>query len=612
MASLILGAAGAAIGGEFFAAGMFGMSGASIGWSLGSALGSALFQPNLPDINGPTMSDTSVQSNTYGNMREIRYGTNRMVCRNIIWSTKRIPTEHTETSGGKGPPSQSVTTTSYSVSFAVALGECGPAGIAGVRKLWLNKNLVRDWSSTNTGFTGDDGNIRVYSGADTQLPSALMEAHLGVGNVPAYRRTPYIEFEDLQLAPYSNQMPLVEAEVVEIGTWAAGTTKVLDNSAGYYYMIEHPYIQGVMLALWENPSTHASELHVIDYVDNTIQIVALGHSTMGYMCYVPTTDEFWIATGVDATINNPQPVAVAVSAQTYQITRNIMINEPGTSNTFGASYCDHPVYDPTLDAVWFFCNTTSPTGGINVVDVQTGNYITNAINIGSITPWFTSSNFAFGNGKLVLGTFYGNLLIFSDRQYLAIIPTATAAAYNIYYDSLRNRFFWYYDTGKVRTIDAATLVVTEFTNTLSVSAPGAVMGYHAAYDKVFIFTPGGANYQLQQLNAETFAVENTWNIAYNIDPSTGIVQCPLTPEYVGWIGNNPELFPLVPRLTPNTSYLYQAVADICGKVDLAAGDIEVSQLIDELPGYVIDRQMTARAAIETLQPAFYFDAVESD
>jgi len=604
MTTLVLGLVGAGIG---FATGIPGA--AQIGWSLGSAIGSSF--TSLPDINGPTLSDTAVSSNTYGNMREIRYGMNKKPFQNIIWSTKRIPTEHTETSGGKGGPSQSVTTTSYSVSFAVALGECGPAGIAGVRRLWLNKNLVRDWSSTNTGFTGDDSNIRVYSGADTQLPSALMEAHLGVGNVPAYRRTPYIEFEDLQLELYGNQMPLVEAEVVEIGTWAAGTTKVLDNSNGYYYMIEHPYIQGVMLALWENPSTHASELHVIDYVDNTIQVISLGYTSLHNMCYVPTTDELWIATGIIAP--SQSLLAVAVSAQTYQVTREINVNLAG-SNTWGGSYSYTPIYDPTLDAVWFFTNTSTLNAGINVIDVQTLEYIVNGIAIGSITCWFTSSNFSFGNGKLVLGNYYGSLFVFSDRQYLATIPTATGVAYNVYYDSLRNRFFWYYDTGKVRTIDAATLVVTEFTNTLSVSAIGAVMGYHAAYDKVFIFTPGGANYQLQQLNAETFAVENTWNITHNIDPSTGIVQCPLAPEYVGWLHgtNQPELFPLVQRLTPNTSYLYQAVADICGRVDLAAGDIEVSQIIDELPGYVIDRQMTARAAIEGLQPAFYFDAVESD
>lgn len=66
------------------------------------------------------------------------------------------------------------------------------------------------------------------------------------------------------------------------------------------------------------------------------------------------------------------------------------------------------------------------------------------------------------------------------------------------------------------------------------------------------------------------------------------------------------------NLAPNGIPLSQIVRDISIRAGLSDNDIDVSDLADSVDGYIVPRQMTARAAIEPLQQAFFFDAVESD
>lgn len=55
------------------------------------------------------------------------------------------------------------------------------------------------------------------------------------------------------------------------------------------------------------------------------------------------------------------------------------------------------------------------------------------------------------------------------------------------------------------------------------------------------------------------------------------------------------------------------VQDLALLTGLTTGDLDVTALAsDTVDGYLVANQMTARAAIEPLQQAFYFDAVESD
>ena len=134
MASLVLGVAGAVIGG------VFGQP--ALGFMVGSMIGGALFPTAVPGAQGPRLTDLKVQVSTYGMGIPRVYGAVR-IAGNVIWSTDIQETATTQTvnAGGKGGggSSQQQTTYSYSASFAVALCE-GP--IIGIRKIWANGTLI--------------------------------------------------------------------------------------------------------------------------------------------------------------------------------------------------------------------------------------------------------------------------------------------------------------------------------------------------------------------------------------------------------------------------------------------------------------------------------------
>jgi hypothetical protein len=54
------------------------------------------------------------------------------------------------------------------------------------------------------------------------------------------------------------------------------------------------------------------------------------------------------------------------------------------------------------------------------------------------------------------------------------------------------------------------------------------------------------------------------------------------------------------------------VANLCSRAGVGEADIDVSELDDLVPGYVIGRQTTVRGAIEPLSQAYFFDGVEID
>ena len=103
----------------------------------------------------------------------------------IIWATELV--EHRETQGGgKGRPS--VTSYTYSVSFAVALAS---RPILGLGRIWADGNLLR-------GEAGDlktGGTMRLYTGRGDQEADPLIEAIEGAARTPAYRDLAYVVFE---------------------------------------------------------------------------------------------------------------------------------------------------------------------------------------------------------------------------------------------------------------------------------------------------------------------------------------------------------------------------------------------------------------------------------
>jgi hypothetical protein len=204
MASLVLSAAGSAIGSGF--TGLFGFTGAQIGGAIGTVAGMAIDSALMPTVHraGPRLSDTNLQTSTEGAPIPRVFGRMR-VAGQVIWASRFQETS--ATSGGKGIASSGVETTTYAYSVSFAVGLCaGP--ITRIGRIWADGSLIDP-----TRFT-----VRVHLGDETQTPDPVIAEIEGEANAPAYRGLAYVVFEDMPLAEFGNRIPQLQFEVVRAGT----------------------------------------------------------------------------------------------------------------------------------------------------------------------------------------------------------------------------------------------------------------------------------------------------------------------------------------------------------------------------------------------------------
>lgn len=190
MATLLLTAAGS----------LLGPIGGALGGLVGRQIDSAIFGARKQE--GPRLKELAVTTSSYGTPLPRHFGRMR-VPGTIIWATDLV--EHRDKrGGGKGKPS--VTTYSYSASFAVALAS---RPILRIGRVWADGNLLR-------GAAGDlktGGTFRLHTGEGDQKPDPLIAAAEGAGRCPAFRGIAYAVFEDLHLGDFGNRIPALTFEV---------------------------------------------------------------------------------------------------------------------------------------------------------------------------------------------------------------------------------------------------------------------------------------------------------------------------------------------------------------------------------------------------------------
>lgn len=192
MATLVFSAVGTLLGGP-----IGGAIGALVGRQVdGMILGGG-------NVEGARLKELTATTSTYGTALPRHFGTMR-VAGSIIWATELE--EHSETQGG-GKGRSSVTSYSYSASFAIALAS---RPLVGIGRIWADGNLLR-------GASGDlktGGTMRFHSGHGDQAPDPLIAAIEGADRCPAYRGLAYIVFEDLELDDFYNRIPALTVEVI--------------------------------------------------------------------------------------------------------------------------------------------------------------------------------------------------------------------------------------------------------------------------------------------------------------------------------------------------------------------------------------------------------------
>ncbi len=213
MATILLSAAGAAIGG--MATGpILGLSGAVVGRAVGATLGRVIDQRLMATGSGSEPVERGrvdrfrVTGANEGTPIAQLFGRMRLSGQ-VIWATHFVETVTTSGGGGgrgKGAaprPAPTPVTTNYSYSVSLALALC-EGEIRRIGRVWAD------------GVELDQTTIamRVYHGTQSQMPDPLIAAVEGAGNVPAYRGIAYVVFEDIDLAPFGNRVPQFAFEVI--------------------------------------------------------------------------------------------------------------------------------------------------------------------------------------------------------------------------------------------------------------------------------------------------------------------------------------------------------------------------------------------------------------
>lgn len=323
MATIVLGAIGTLIGGPI---------GGALGSLLGSAVDKAIFAPGPRE--GPRLNELKITTSSYGAPIPRHFGQMR-VSGQIIWSTDLV--EHKEKQGGgKGAPS--VTTYSYSASFAVALSS---RPLLSVGRIWADGKLLR-------GADGDlkvGGRFRFHAGYGDQQADPLIAAAEGATQCPAYRGTAYVVFEDLDLSDFGNRIPSLSFEVVA----DAAPLSLSNLLAGVIPNSSAPVpLTGIAGMSVEGPLAETlaalQPLMPVDLDANGAELVLSSESNAGSVIALPppasssSRDDFGQGTGFTRS-RGPQPEAPVRVLRYYDLDRDY---QPGSQRATGPATAGEP------------------------------------------------------------------------------------------------------------------------------------------------------------------------------------------------------------------------------------------------------------------------------
>lgn len=604
MASLVVAAAGAGIG-----AAIPGV-GASIGWTIGSFIGSQLFAEGQ-DIQGPRLSDLKVQSSAYGKDIPIVYGTMR-IAGNVIWSTPIRETAHEEEQG-KGGSSSSVTTYTYDATFAVGLCE-GP--IIGIRRIWADAKLIykmdegvtlEEIMASNRAASG----FTIYTGSQTQQPDPLIQADKGAANTQAFRGHAYVVFNRLQLKDYGNRIPNITVEVVASGSLEA--LGALDT-----FTVDVPRLQA-----------NNNYININKFDGDTFEVsIASGGDvdTIG----IPTLSGL-----ASFTINGAQTAFTS------------------SDNTIGSSFPDRfddvegLMLNSFSDVLTPYRGSAQLCGIYNktpVLQLGASGKISDSISVGN-TGATTTKKLAYGYAKILWsfnGSSYSRGAILEGQDLTQLLIDYGAGDEYIYFtagnrdDASDVQDFFYVFTRQTSNGSATkyykfTLIggswsITE-DGTCSVSngviGSGGCMeaGNAIAENENYVWLASvGGNYAAYLEKSGTTFTTNVLardtsaaqNLPFCIAAKDGVM---LTMTQNASVNDNYYRFNVLPFsrqqvLSPDGVTLSSIQQDICERAGLSASDIGVTGLTDTVTGYVIPRNMSARSASEPLQKAYFYDAAE--
>ena len=638
----------------------FGL-GPAPGWLVGSVLGNILFPPSGPKpIEGPRLGDLSVTSSAYGAPIAVPYGTLRLAG-NMIWSSGIQERRNVQKAGGKGggAPAQTAVSYTYSASFAIAFGE-GPA--EEVLRIWADGKLIVDRTGQSPRFAKRNLRFRFHPGDETQLPDPLIESHVGDGLAPAHRGLCYLVFEDLALADFGNRIPSISAEIAFTRGAVSQPMTIASHSLG---TISGPGGVDPRRNRAYRINTGDDFLRVVDLSTLTVirQLdsadLALGtepaHTDLGVMTVGADSGSLYLTYA----ISSCSPIA-RIDPDSLRAVGTWGQSVTGASNTAFRFIRARDLWEMTVLAPArrrFLAVTSDTYGAVGLLDADAMTYLwrgevdeANAHHIVGPHDARPAETFCYLIG---FGGAFGALAPTFSIYKLSVTGSAAAVWNEAGTDAL---------TTGVTFEKVATLLCTDIlpgTGTwhsvgsmawdpadegiiIHCALTGGTAGSYSPYlvkwrpmDGVVWATavnghldgPGVA--QSQVLFGRYGVLNGSATVSTSIDTATGernraVVVHPLDRRQRRALVRRRH--PFRPRLrqlrrgadlprsrqrrrreSRATSFPISAGAPVS-----TASDIDVTQLVDPVPGFVVSRPMAARAAIEPLATAFAFDGVESD
>lgn len=631
MAQLIVSAAGAAIGGA-----IGGPVGARIGWMVGSLAGAALFSEKQ---EGPKIEDGKFSSSIYGQPIPLNFGTMRHATQLAWWSGLIVRTEEV---GGKGGGGAEVEKARMNLLLAVCEGPQ-----AAVLRIWANGRLI----ATFNGFTYDvdeevlpAGEVRVYLGTDTQTADPTYEAAVGTENAVPYRGTVMVAIDGLEGAEFGNRPPNIEVEVAQDAqpgscsavnpetaaahidfshTWVNRFTEY-SPSRDYAYVVDTQGVDGGQIGFSIYDVSGPAPVFVRWVETGMMSDGGAGRFPYPFrLKYVPSTDRLYAFKLTSFFVSDSSPLlkiydgdgvligSSPSSGATSTFLRFISYNSvAGTLSVWGAnaSQASRMLYRASDGELLSSGPDEYITGVVMVEQFQLGfvaKYTTDAANEFSIYQYDMATD---TTGARVTGglTELAGIAADQSRRWsvydptrqkvyfglkglVAVIDMATPSAVSQVVSPSFSPFgggdnfdvVWMDDAGLLMAISDVAVGATriqyidpdDWSLVKECSASGADSEYHsAAGGGAYI---GGGRY---------VAAPYGDKIGIFSGASLGGEGVPVT--------------------------LQSIVEDLCDRSGLPASNLDATAGTDLVSGFKVARQTSARAAIDTLRPAYFFDMPE--
>lgn len=553
--------------------------GGAIGAGIGGLIGNALFGPDTPDIKGPRIQDTKMQSSAYGDPMVRVWGTLR-TAGEIVWSSKLKEHERKTKVGGKGFGGQTVSTFFATVDMRVSV--CGNV-TKGVKEFWFDGRLVYDVGDAPpsgdliqriTASNLQAKSITIYTGDESQLPDPLEESYVGVGNSPAYRGQTTIVFEDLNLEKFANRRPNMSFTPFTEGQGAA--IKEIGR-----HNIDQGNYRGVFL-----------------HVDGNGEIIApVRDAAQPFDGY--TDNGYWLHRVTPSSISRERKIPAPIWGNSSAGYLHGHSDEPG-----------YALFKSGGDISYLSFSEQSET------------ILPRPPNFATFIPIFFAKR---GDEAVVNAHGPAN----ANEHSLVVYKGSTAVLTTLEYDSpvhnvrdigITDDFYYILtgveglasiqqlDKGDLSTIQTWALGET-FVQKMDVISDDLIYFIRQEEDDGpigFFKLVDGVVSNLGSVVQSQFTAPgfNCISFAFN----AGIFYY----QNCGVGGTNMNIFLFAPTVKPDKIALSQIVSDQCVEAGAETDQFEVSELTDLVHGWPRSKQMTARDAIEKLMPLYQFYANVSD